>query len=212
VSFDIDGLGMAGVVGLIYDWTADTKLGVSYRTPGIVYMSGDGEVGSAPDHVDLHLHLPQTVSFGFAHDLTPRLMLSASAHWTDYPQFEEGQFDFRDNAVLSRGPFTSTRATFRYSAGAEYELMKEHVWLRGGVSREEWMMEASSLSPVIYDTTDTLFGLGLGGAFENWTIDMVIGLPIIEERLVSSQKNPSFPGNYDLSGGVAGISITYRLD
>jgi hypothetical protein len=74
------------------------------------------------------------------------------------------------------------------------------------------MMEASSLSPVIYDTTDTLFGLGLGGAFENWTIDMVIGLPIIEERLVSSQKNPSFPGNYDLSGGVAGISITYRLD
>ena len=37
------------------------------------------------------------------------------------------------------------------------------------------MMEASSLSPVIYDTTDTLFGLGLGGAFENWSIDMVIG-------------------------------------
>ena len=212
VSFDIDGFGMAGVVGLIYDLTAETKLGVSYRTPGIIYMSGDGEVGSAPDHIDLHLHLPQSVSFGFAHDLTPRLMLSASARWTDYPQFEEGQLDFHNNPPLSQGPFTSTRATFRYSAGAEYELMKEHIWVRGGVSREEWMMEASSLSPVIYDTTDTLFGLGLGGSFENWTIDMVIGLPIIEERVISSLKNPAFPGNYDTSGGVAGISIAYNFN
>jgi long-chain fatty acid transport protein len=212
VSFDIDGFGIAGVVGLLYDWTPDTRLGLSYRTPGIVYMSGDGEVDSLPDHVDLHLHLPQSVSFGFAHDLTPRLMLSASARWTDYSQFEEGQLDFRDNPLLSRGPFTSTRATFRYGAGGEYELMTEHVWLRGGVSREAWMMEASSLSPIIYDATDVLLGLGLGGAYQRWTIDMVIGLSVIEDRLISSEKNPAFPGNYDLSGGVAGISIAYRFD
>lgn len=212
ISFDIDGFGIAGVAGLLYDWTDDTTLGLSYRTPGIVYMGGSGEVGGAREHIDLNLHLPQSVSFGFAHHLTPRLLLSAGARWTDYAQLEEGQFVFRDHPELDRGPFTSSRWRFRYSAGLEYALLVDHVWVRGGASREKWMMEPSSISPLIFDTTDILVGVGLGAEFDPWTVHLVGGLPFIEDRTVSPAVNPAFPGRYDQGGGVAGISIGYRFD
>src|SRR5207248_8805208 len=58
VSLDIDGFGIAGSLGLIYDWTDDTAFGVAYRSPGIIYMSGPGEVGEVRDDPTLHLHLP----------------------------------------------------------------------------------------------------------------------------------------------------------
>src|SRR5882724_11659200 len=143
-SFDIDGLGITGSFGVLYHLSEATTLGVKYRGPGIVYMSGDANVGPEPDDVDLHLHLPQSVSFGFAHALAPRLLLAAGARWTDYAQFTKGQLDYRVHSPLDRGPFTDSRATFRYGLALEYALVPDHVWLRAGASREEWMMEPSS--------------------------------------------------------------------
>ncbi|MBI2964353.1 MAG: outer membrane protein transport protein [Deltaproteobacteria bacterium] len=214
VSFDIAGAGIAGMVGLLYDVDERTTLGVGYRSPGIVYMSGDGEVGPAAEHVDWNLHLPQSVNFGLARQITPRLLVAANARWTDYGQFEKGQLDFRaaEHAALDHGPFSATRATFRYGLGLEYALVKDHVWLRGGASREQWMMEGSSLSPVIYDTGDVLFAIGLGAAYANWGVDFIAGIPYQEDRVVTAAENPAFPGRYSGGGGVAGISVTYRLD
>lgn len=211
VSLDIDGFGIAGVAGLIYEWTAETALGVSYRSPGIIYMDGEGEVGAARDDPKLNLHLPQLVTFGLAHHFTPRLMLTAQARWADNSQFEKGQFRYRDHPALDTGPIRSARATFRYGIGAEYAL-SDNVWLRGGVSHEDWMMEPSALSPLIYDTSDWLFGLGLGARVQSLEVDVVVGMPIIEDRVVTAEENPSFPGRYQQSGGVAGISFIYRLD
>ena len=73
-------------------------------------------------------------------------------------------------------------------------------------------MEPSALSPLIYDTSDWLFGLGLGARVQSLEVDVVVGMPIIEDRVVTAEENPSFPGRYQQSGGVAGISFIYRLD
>ena len=211
VSIDVEGFGIGGAAGLLYDWSDRTRLGVSYRSPGIVYFDGEGSVGGARDDPTLHLHIPQQVFFGLAHHLTPDLLIALQARWADNAQFEKGQFRFPDHPPLDVGPISAARATFRYGAAAEYAL-SDALWLRGGFSREEWMMEPSALSPLLYDTSDWLFSIGLGARAGHLDVDFVVGVPLIEDRVVTPDENPLFPGRYDIGGGIAGVSITYRLD
>ena len=80
-----------------------------------------------------------------------------------------------------------------------------------GASREEWMMEEESLSPLLYDTSDVLIGVGGSFASPRWKVDAVIGRPITEDRVVTADRNPRFPGRYENGGGVVGLSVTYRF-
>jgi len=211
VSVDVDGFGIAGVAGLVYDWSDATALGVSYRSPGIVYMGGHGDVGAARDDPTLHLHLPQQVTFGVAERPLPRLLVVLQARWSDNAQLEKGQFRYPRHPELDFGPVSAARMTFRYGAGVEWAL-SDAVWIRGGVTHEEWMMEPSALSPLLYDNTDWLFSIGLSARVERFEVDIVGGRALVEDRVVTSAKNPIYPGRYQLDGGVAGISITVRLD
>jgi long-subunit fatty acid transport protein len=211
VEFDVDGFGVSGTTGLLYDLTERTTFGLSYRSPGIVYMNGGGTVGGQNDDVAIDFHTPQNVIFGFAHQLTPRLMASAQATWTDYPNFEKGVFEFERHPQLNQPFISHARSTFRYGVGAEY-AWADWLWLRGGVSREEWMIEPSSVSPLLYDTSDFMMMIGLGVVHGQWVIDTNVGYAIMDDRVVTTADQASFPGRYQLeaSPGIT-IGVTYRL-
>jgi long-subunit fatty acid transport protein len=174
-------------------------------------MRGGGTVAGEDESVSINFHTPQSVVAGIAHRLTPRLMATAQATWTEYPNFENGVFQFKQHPQLNQKFISDARSTVRYGIGLEYELA-EWLWLRTGFSREEWMMEASALSPLLYDATDTEFGVGLGIAHGRWMIDFNTGIALMEDRLVTTADQMSFPGRYELqsSPGVS-ISVTYRL-
>jgi long-subunit fatty acid transport protein len=211
VNFDVDGFGLSGATGLLYDLTAQTTFGMSYRSPGVVYMGGDGRVGAQPEHVDINFHTPQSVIFGIGQRFTPKLLVTAQATWTDYPDFENGVFRFEHNPVLNSRFINRARSTVRYGVGLEYE-MADWLWLRSGVSREEWMIDASAVSPLLYDTSDFMVMLGLGIAYGNWLIDANVGYGYMEDRLVTSADQRAFPGRYELdsSPGIT-VALTYRL-
>lgn len=211
VDFDVDGFGVSGTTGLLYDLSSQTTLGLSYRSPGIVYMRGDGTVGGQDEDVSIDFHTPQNVIFGLAHKLTPRLLVTAQATWTDYPNFANGTFEFDQHPLLDQPFIHSARSTFRYGAGAEY-TWTDWLWLRAGMSREEWMMQASSLSPLLYDTTDFAMMIGLGIAQGHWLIDANVGYAIMNDRLVTTDDQAIFPGRYQIetSPGIT-ISATYRF-
>ncbi len=211
VDFDVDGFGVSGSTGLLYDLSPQTTLGLSYRSPGVVYMNGGGTVGGQDEDVAIDFHTPQNVIFGVAHKLTPRLLVTAQATWTDYPNFANGIFEFDQHPQLNQPFIQRARSIFRYGIGAEY-AWTDWLWLRTGVSREEWMMEASALSPLLYDTTDFMMMLGLGIAQGPWLIDANVGYAIMNDRLVTTADQANFPGKYEIeaSPGIT-ISTTYRF-
>jgi long-subunit fatty acid transport protein len=171
-------------------------------------MSGDGDVGDADEEVEIDFHTPQLVTFGLAHRLTPKLTVSLQARWSDYPEFEKGEFEFQNFPMLNQPFVSGARSTFRYGAGLEYAVAPwADLWL--GVSREEWMIEEKSLSPLLYDTTDVLIGFGTGISRGRWTIRLVGGVASVEDRVATADSNPRFPGRYQLEGGVAGLGIRY---
>ena len=211
VDFDVDGFGISGATGLLYDLTERTTLGLSYRSPGIVYMRGDGTVAEQAEDIEIDFHMPQNVIFGVAHQFTPRLMVTAQATWTDYPNFTNGVFEFQQHPMLDQRFIARARSTFRYGAGAEY-AWTDSLWLRAGVSREEWMIEPSAVSPLLYDASDVSMTVGLGVAHGSWLIDSNVGYAIVEDRLVTLADQTTFPGRYQLqpSPGIT-ISVTYRF-
>ncbi|MBI4515455.1 MAG: outer membrane protein transport protein [Deltaproteobacteria bacterium] len=211
VHFDIDGFGVTGAAGLLYDLNRATTLGLSYRGPGIVFMGGGGQVGGQSERVTIDFHTPQSVVLGIAHRVTPQLLVTAQATWTDYPNFENGEFEFERNPQLNQRFISAARSTVRYGMGLEYAAA-DWLWLRSGFSREEWMMEASALSPLLYDTTDSMAMLGIGVAHGRWTIDANVGLGIMEDRVVTTADQPLFPGRYQLESSPGfTVGVTYRV-
>jgi long-chain fatty acid transport protein len=212
VRFDIDGFGIVGSVGLLYDLGERTTLGFSYRTPGVVFMRGDGRVDGARDHVEIDLHTPQNVTFGIAQRMTDRLTLTVQASWAHYPDFEDGEFEFDRNPALDQKFIADARSVFRYGAGLEYAVL-DWAWLRCGVSYEPWMIEASALRPTLYDVSDLMFMVGFGVQRGRWILDFQTGVVEMKDRDVSPRDQPFFPGHYDLtSPWEFGLTVTYRFD
>ena len=212
VSWDLAGPGIGGNVGLLYQATEALSLGVGYRSPARVFMSGDGDVGETDDDVDLTLHLPQHVEFGFAYGVADWITFTAQARWTVYEQCEDGTIDYsRTNALVT--PFIAdARTTFRYGAGVELAFTESSI-VRLGVSHEEWMMEGSSLSPLLFDTTDTYVGSGLLVRLnDHWTVSGTLSTVFAEDRVVTADEQTLFPGRYKFAIPItAGFQIDYRF-
>jgi hypothetical protein len=212
VAFDVAGFGISGSVGVLYDLDADTRFGLSYRAPGVVFISDDGaRVGASGEEVDIDWRTPQSVVFGFARRLGPRLRLLAQGTWTHYPDFEEGEYDFKRRSELDQPFISDARSTFRYGAALGYALT-EWLELRAGITREEWMMEASALSPLLYDTSDTMPMLGAGVTSGPWTFDFAFGYTKTEDRRVTVRDQTTFPGRYRFRSDVGALATaTYRF-
>jgi len=211
VAFDIDGFGIGGSVGLLYDVGSSTTIGLAYRAPGIVSMSGGGDVGGSAERVKIDLRLPQAVTLGLAQELGDRLLLTAQASWTRYSDFERGKYRFKNNPALDQAFIEDARNVVRWSAGFEYAV-NDWARLRGGVSYEPWMIEASALRPTLYDTSDVMLMLGFGFTFDQWTIDAQTGFAHADDRVVTSQDQTSFPGRYHLDSGVeVGVTVSYAF-
>lgn len=210
ISFDVDGFGIAGTAGLTYDLGPATTVGVSYRSPATVWLSGDGDVGPAADDVDLDLHLPQSVAFGFSHLLTERLRLLAQARWTDYPEFEESIVEWRRHPEVNRPLIPDARSAFRWGAGAEWQWRDELAVL-AGFTTEPWMLEEASVSPLLSDYTDYLFAVGLRADLGRWAILGTLGTGLFEDRVVNSPAPTAAPGRYEWESSVVSFEVVYRL-
>jgi len=212
VAFDIDGIGMSGSIGFLYEVGSMTTLGLTYRAPGIVSMKGGGSVGGSADKVRIDLRLPQAVIFGFAQQLGDRWLLTTQATWTRYSDFERGTYRFKNNPALNQPFIADARDVVRWGAGVEYEV-NEWARLRGGFSYEPWMIEASALRPTLYDTSDIMLMLGLGLSFDRWTVDVQTGFGHADDRVVTAQDQTFFPGRYHLDSGIEiGVTFSYAFD
>lgn len=212
VRADLMGFGVSGTLGTLYDLDALTTVGIEYRAPGIIFMDDmHALVGGQHDEANVDFQTPQSVGLGIARMLTKKLKLTAQTNWTHYPDFEHGIVEFDRNPALNQRVISDARSTFRYGAALEYAIA-DVTRLRIGMTREEWMMEPSALSPLLYDTTDVMLMLGIQTEAGPWVFALNIGGDRMEDRRVTAQENPRFPGKYQFKADIGGgAAITYRF-
>jgi len=91
---DLDDWGYQGVLGLTYQVTADTLLGVVYRSEMDVDLDGDlkikGLAAAVPKQsVDVSWKNPQTLEVGLKHRLDKQKSLAFKLGWQDWSRFSK---------------------------------------------------------------------------------------------------------------------------
>lgn len=211
LDIDARGPGVFGTLGMLYTPTSSLSLGVSYKTPGTVFMFGNARVAGRGDNTQIDFQLPQSVEFGLAYHVTDRLTVTAQGRWTEFSVFEDTHLSFAQRTFLNRDAVSDARDRFRLGGSMQYVLCPG-VTFGVGFSWERWAIKGSSLAPTLPDNTDYLFPFGVSLERGLWRIDLTGGLSYIESRRVTAKQNLFFPGRYALDQSIAGVQFTRTFD
>ena len=196
VDFDgINGVGIDGAVGLVYDASERLSLGLSYRTRGFSRLSGNGSVGDVDQKLELELYTPQSVTAAFDYEALPGLRLLAQTKWTRYEDFESGRFNFSDSNALDQPYIADATNRFRHWVALEYTGLSNRV-LRIGFTQEPWMIEGEAMRPTLFDTADAMLMIGYETQHEKYNIGFTWGYAAGRHREIAPERNPNFAGNY----------------
>ncbi len=204
---DARGPGIFSTVGILYQPTPKLNLGLSYKTPGNIWMFGNARVNGVGDDTTVSFKIPQNVKLGFAYHLSNRLTITGQGSWTEYSVFEDTHLRFDKHSFLNTSAVADAKDRWRLGAGVQFEIM-DGVKFRAGFSYEPWAIKDSSLAPTLADTTDYLFPVGLSIERGGWTIDLAGSVSHTETRRASRDENPIFAGRYSLDQTLFGIQMT----
>lgn len=128
--FDLEGDSWSGGynMGLLYEFTKNTRAGVAYRSRIEHTLSGDADFSGVPaplrptfrdTDADAEVTFPDTLSISLFHQFNTQWMLMADFTWTNWSLFEELVVEF-DNGSPSNTTIEKWQDTYRYSLGATY--------------------------------------------------------------------------------------------
>ena len=145
----IDGLAYGLNMGVMYDITPKTTLGLAYRTEMDIDVKGTAKfkVPSAAAPVlssgafqpsgalEASITLPQSFSVSIAHDYEVLTVL-ADITWTGWSSFDELRIEYENPAQPDSVTTEDWDDTFRYSIGLDWR-QSEKLTLRTGVAYDE---------------------------------------------------------------------------
>ena len=119
---DLDDWGYQGVLGLTYQFTADTMLGVVYRSEADVDLEGDIKIKGLPvappkQSVDLEWTNPQWLEVGLRHQLDSKQTIMFNLGWQDWSEFSENKVIMSDAGIAET---IDRQWDDTYHAGAAY--------------------------------------------------------------------------------------------
>lgn len=204
------GPGAQATLGVLWRFRPDWQAALTYKTPGKIYLRGS--VGVAGKREDLHFDfdVPQQVLLGLSWRPRPALTLMAFGRWTDSSTFENSKFRFQDTPALDTPFAPETQDVYRWGLGAEWRVHPQGV-LRAGIARGQNALEPRSVTPLLADFNDTIFGGGGGVDVGAWTIDAAVGYGLFDDRKINAGEARAIPGRYAGGGPVVFWQLTRRF-
>lgn len=216
--------------GVLYEFTPQTRIGVTYRSRVKYELEGDTRVsGPAPVisasagkyDASLDVTTPESVDMSFTHELNDAWTLYAGSTWTRWSRFKELRIE--NEGV--RGPLAGPNAlgtiveeqewhdTWAHAVGLSYKVNPQWV-LRTGIAIDQTPTNNTDRSPRIPSGDRTIFSLGAGWSpTDDMTIDLAYSYLKEEEVEVNraSTARGSYNATYKNSAHGLGASLTYRF-
>lgn len=171
---DGDDFGLGYNLGLLYQLTEATRIGVAYRSRLLIDFEGDAEFdngtvgglisGASGLFVDTGFNaefdFPETVSFGIHHEISPRWAVMAEAQWTRWSRVEELRVEF-DNSLQPDNVITADwEDTWFFALGATYRH-SPNLSFRFGVAYDQTPVPDRTRTPFVPDEDRTWVSVGL---------------------------------------------------
>jgi long-chain fatty acid transport protein len=115
-------------VGLLYEFTKNTRLGVAYRSAIDQDVDGEADFKNVPaalrptfkdDDVSADMTFPDSLSVSFFHQFNPQWAVMADFTWTDWRHFKELVVEF-DDALPPSVTTENWQDSYRTSVGVTY--------------------------------------------------------------------------------------------
>lgn len=150
---EADDWGYGWNVGLLYEFTENTRIGASYRSEVEYRLEGDadffvpGSVQALPTvgpilaasfantDAEADVTLPGSAQLSLYHRFNPRWAVMADVMWTNWSEFHELRVEF-DSALPDNVTDEKWEDNWRYSAGVTF-TPNDRLALRAGVAFDE---------------------------------------------------------------------------
>ena len=222
-------------LGLLYEFSTKTRVGLAYRSEIKHKLKGD-VTSSVPSTVNYLLPLfqkqdvsgsitlPATASANFYSKVTDKLALMADVTWTGWSSFEELTINFEGAGIAGNNSTTTTENwddTWRYSAGASYQAT-EALQLRGGMAYDETPISDDYRTPRIPGEDRFWVSLGAGYQFtENINMDFAYAHLFVKDSKMQKYAGTdptgedysrgTLVGEFENSVDIASIQFNYKF-
>ena len=213
-NYDLDGWTGTGTLGAMYEFTPDTRIGLSYKFRSIQKVKGDftmnTSIGSiigsdglaSPD-------LPAGVLLSAYHKANDKIGLSTSVRWTEWNK-SFNQFSMSSSIPNSSVPQPyEWRNTWTVSAGVDY-YHNENWTFRVGTAYDQSPAKSQfNRTNRIPDTNRIWVSAGLSYVSDNWQVDAGFAHLFMQKGNVSMPEN--VPAEYSSSANMYGLNFQYRF-
>ena len=159
-------------LGLTYQASEETRLGLAYRSKISHHLTGDGKfrvpsnaqgVANALGFIDGKISgdvvLPESASLAIHHQLNNKVAIMADAAWTRWSRFEELAIESSDVARLDSTKQEQWDNSMRYAVGVDYQHDQQWTF-RGGIAYDETPVSNEFRTARIPDQDRTWLAIG----------------------------------------------------
>lgn len=176
VSLSGDDWSLGWNVGLLYDISDATRLGLAYRsnikhgltgTANFTRSAGLNAILGASTAftstgISAGVDLPQTLSLSLSHDLNSKWSILADATWIKWSNFDKLVIDFSNPIQTDSTIPENWENSMRYSVGVNYKADSKWTYRAGLALDETPIPSAEDTTPRIPDSDRTWLSFGFG--------------------------------------------------
>lgn len=232
VHLDADGMGYGLNLALHYQPCQYAKLGLSYRSPVNMKVTGDADF-TRPAGLPLPgaafkdttasgtVTLPDSFAFGVAVYPTDKLSVELGAVYTLWSSYDELTINYGDpvifdSATMSLKDVTSQsknwRDVWRLNIGVEYAAL-DWLDLRAGYVFDQSPLRDGTIDYMVPANDRHLLNGGLGFHWDNWTVDVNYTYLMIMDRDIKARPQDGvLKGKIDNADAhMVGLSVGYKF-
>ncbi|AFI85003.1 OmpP1/FadL family transporter [Methylophaga nitratireducenticrescens] len=217
-------------LGMTYQFTEATRMGLSYRSKITHDLTGEGEfripenvntqataAGFQDGNVGGRVTLPESASIALVHQLNSQWSVMADASWTRWSRFEELQIN-SDVSRLNTLKEEDWENSMRYGLGVEYKANDRWSWRAGVAYDETPIPNAQRRTPRIPDSDRTWLALGASYHYsDNIILDaaythIFMKDSSIEDTFTSGTQTYELSGKYKSSVDIVGVQLRWLFD
>lgn len=211
-NYDLDGWTGTGTIGAMYEFTPDTRIGLSYKFRSIQKVKGDFTINNfalaggntlvfdgeaSPD-------LPASVLLSAYHKLNDKIGLSTSVRWTEWSK------SFPEFIMESNAPYETFNTNHPYkwrdswtvAVGADYYFNDNWTFRVGTAYDQSPAADAENRSNRIPDADRIWLSAGLSYSADNWQVDAGIAHLFMKKadiKIGVPAENSSYSNMYGLN-------------
>jgi len=229
VSLNGDDWSLGWNIGLFYDVSESTRLGLAYRSnvkhelSGIANFTRGGNLGLilgastafTSTGISAGVDLPETLSLSLYHEIDSKWSILADATWTKWSRFDKLVIDFSDPLQPDSTTPENWENSMRYSLGVNYKADSKWIYRAGVALDETPTPSAEDMTPRIPDNDRIWLSFGFGyKASDSFGIDVGYSHVFFDDIAINNTDasfGHTLTGSYDVSVDIFSAQFNWKF-